>query len=189
MVSSGNRRKSTNKDTRCSLTCVTQDCCARLAAHNARCVRMRVQCTPPAHVTRGGTNVRGYAQNDVLVCTPVLGVLSCTPVARSLAPPPPLQAPLSPACLRRTHIHACTLRACARALTSMSHARVVVAGTFDRLHIGHYLLLHTSFAVAAHVEIWVRAPHLTPDTPAVHCLCTPAHEWHVYVHARIAHVH
>ena len=34
-------------------------------------------------------------------------------------------------------------------------ARVVVAGTLDRLHAGHYALLHAAFAVAHAVEIWV----------------------------------
>lgn len=36
------------------------------------------------------------------------------------------------------------------------HIRMVVAGTFDILHEGHYLLFHTAFAFGQHVEIWVR---------------------------------
>ena len=37
------------------------------------------------------------------------------------------------------------------------HARAIVAGTFDRLHDGHFAMLHTGFALGAHVELWVRA--------------------------------
>jgi hypothetical protein len=40
--------------------------------------------------------------------------------------------------------------------SSRLHDRMVVAGTFDVLHAGHYGLLHTAFAHGKHVEIWVR---------------------------------
>lgn len=45
----------------------------------------------------------------------------------------------------------------ASAASLHAHARIIVAGTFDRLHEGHYSLLHTGFAHGAHVEIWVRS--------------------------------
>jgi phosphopantetheine adenylyltransferase len=35
------------------------------------------------------------------------------------------------------------------------HARIIVAGTFDVLHDGHFALLHTAFGRGRHVEIWV----------------------------------
>lgn len=37
-----------------------------------------------------------------------------------------------------------------------THARVVAAGTFDRLHAGHYAMFHLAFAHGRLVEIWVR---------------------------------
>ena len=36
--------------------------------------------------------------------------------------------------------------------------RVVVAGTFDHLHAGHYAMFHLAFARGRVVEIWVRDP-------------------------------
>lgn len=36
------------------------------------------------------------------------------------------------------------------------HDRIIVAGTLDRLHDGHYALLHLAFARGRHVEVWVR---------------------------------
>lgn len=41
------------------------------------------------------------------------------------------------------------------AVKDSSHGRAVVAGTFDRLHDGHFALLHQAFAIGRHVEVWV----------------------------------
>jgi phosphopantetheine adenylyltransferase len=35
------------------------------------------------------------------------------------------------------------------------HQRIIVAGTFDVLHDGHFALLHSAFARGRHVEVWV----------------------------------
>ena len=35
------------------------------------------------------------------------------------------------------------------------HARMVIAGTLDRLHAGHYAMFHIAFARGRMVEIWV----------------------------------
>jgi phosphopantetheine adenylyltransferase len=35
------------------------------------------------------------------------------------------------------------------------HETIIVAGTFDRLHEGHFLLFHAAFYYGNHVEIWV----------------------------------
>jgi pantetheine-phosphate adenylyltransferase len=35
------------------------------------------------------------------------------------------------------------------------HDRVIVAGTFDRMHEGHFDLLDKAFEVGRHVEIWI----------------------------------
>jgi phosphopantetheine adenylyltransferase len=35
------------------------------------------------------------------------------------------------------------------------HERIIVAGTFDVLHAGHYAMLHTAFARAGRAEIWI----------------------------------
>lgn len=47
------------------------------------------------------------------------------------------------------------------AARSTPHARTVVAGTFDRMHAGHFALLHTGFNVAAHVEVWITDDAMT----------------------------
>lgn len=39
--------------------------------------------------------------------------------------------------------------------------RTVVAGTFDKLHDGHYAMLHTGFERARHVELWVTDDAMT----------------------------
>lgn len=35
------------------------------------------------------------------------------------------------------------------------HERMIVAGTFDRLHAGHHAMFHLAFAHGRDVEIWV----------------------------------
>ena len=40
-------------------------------------------------------------------------------------------------------------------MASAAHDRILVAGTFDVLHTGHFALLHTAFLNGDHVEVWV----------------------------------
>lgn len=65
---------------------------------------------------------------------------------------------------------------------TFAHTRIIVAGTFDRLHEGHHSLLHTAFAHGDHVEVWVSVLPAPSASPLDCCLPhspSPTHPPHL----------
>ena len=89
-----------------------------------------------------------------------MAAASChaAPVAR---PPEPLivVAPPPPPALEAARIASSTVHTDAAVatpgVTPPGHERIVVAGTFDHLHDGHFGMLHSGFARSRNVEVWV----------------------------------